>query len=279
MGLADIILNISEKASKKYAEKEVLGYVMAEASKKLKKPEDVLFELDQYKRGKFMYGLADYAASGLAQKVFEELPTKACLGRNEVAKKIEKLGIGLLLFQLATGIEAREQIAAFSTDNIPGYHSYRGLAFLVCGGEIAFDPKKKGTEMTQASECIKRFVEEKGMPLLTIGHRDYARRFSLKYVKEAPEKELREKVTIGHGYTIKNRPFLRALSKKLSKSRKLQYEFFRKWAGIKAVSQISPGSLTGLAAVMTGHTMTVRETGRYLRNLAREYRMPEEAGK
>jgi len=282
MGLADIILNISDKASKKEAEKEVLEYVADKAHtaarrKKDISANDVHFELCSYNKGKFVFGLAEYAASGTAKRIFKELPTRSSFERTAVAKKIKKLDLGLLIFRLATGIEAQEQITAFSaeSDNVPGYQSYKSLAYLLCGGKTAYNPKKKGTENTQAAEYIKQFVKRKGMPLLTVNHRDYAKGFNLKYVRKSSGKELRKNVTIGAGYHIGNRPFLKELSKKLSKNEKMQYEFFRKWAGIKRVSDIDAGSLTGLAAVMTGHTMSVSKTRKYLPRLARKYKMPE----
>ena len=113
------------------------------------------------------------------------------------------------------------------------------------------------------------------MPLLTVHHQDYLDGFNLKYIRQASKEELRNKVVIGPGYTIKNRPFLKELSKKFSKKPRLQYEFFRKWAGIKRVIDIEAGSLTGLAAVLTGRTKTVSQTRKYFRNLARKYGMPE----
>ena len=282
MGLADIILNMPETASKKQAEKEILEYVAAKAHnaarrKKGVSANDVHFELCSYNKGEFVFGLAEYAASGVAKKIFKELPTKVCKRRKAVAEKIAKLDIGFLVFQLATGIEAMEQITAFGTndDNVPGYHSYRGLALLLSGGKKVYNPKKKGTEMTQSAEYIKHFVEEKGMHLLTVSHTDYVKDFNLKYLRKSSGKKLREDVKIGVGYHTGNRPFLRALSKKLSKSEKLQYEFFRKWAGVKRVRDIDADSLTALAAVMTGQTISVGQTRKYLMNLARKYKMPE----
>jgi len=221
MGLVDIIESSSDSATKK----EVSDAVM------------------------------EYAADKTPQGIRKELAQRG-KPRRMLSRKIKIFSLEFLLFQLATGIGAAEQIRFNSNGKTPGYNSLRNLAYTLSG-----KPKKTAT---QAGKYFRRLAEENHMPLLTKEHRRYIARFDAGYVRRTDSKKLRKEIPLGRGVSINPRsniysPFLHEISRKLRRDRELKREFYRK---MKDSSPIS------LAHILTGKRMNDYKSREYLRKLA-----------
>lgn len=218
MTLADLIESMQDSTAHRKAASIVLDYVIEKVSPSCKHYDSVVFEL---KAGpKFRKGLENYAASDIHGVIRKEL-AKRGPNQKRISRKIRNLGIGLLIFQLATGIEAIEQIRFGNTGKIPGYNSLRNIAYTLSGR-----PKRTATH---AGRYLVLLAEENSMPNLTKTNNEYIRNLTPDYVRDAGAARLRREIRTGKGFsavpgTPTYSPLLDAVLRKAKKNRKLRHE-------------------------------------------------------
>jgi len=228
MTLADLINEIPDTAAHSEAVSAVLEYVADSVPKSRKDYKAIVSELSSAGKG-LISCLESYAASGVPKKIRKKLGVRAG-NQKRLSRKIRKLGIEMLVFQLATGIEALEQVTFSGDGTVPGYNSLRNLAFTLSG-----KPKRTAT---QAGDYFRQLAEESRLPLLTRKHRIYVEKLTPEYARKTPAKALRKEIRTGKGHSIEpNTPtysaLLHAVVRKARGSTALKRELAKKLEGFE----------------------------------------------
>lgn len=223
----------------------------------------------------------EYAIGKSADEIRSELSFKISRFKQTLSKKIHSYGIEFLLFQLATGITAQEQITTKRKEGVLGYPSLSGLTSCLTG-------------ITYKQVKIKKYLielsQKNGLPLLTQEHQEYIDNFTINYIKDAKttREKLHREIAINQAFSFNPEKtqyslFLDELSRKISQDAELQFELFKKWTGITSQEQITTKSwgnvlgletTTGLATFFTRKRKTTKGKGDFFRKLAKEHNMP-----
>lgn len=221
----------------------------------------------------------NYAKSRSNTAILEELKVVKGKSRKTLSDNIQRYNLEFLLFKLATGITAQEQITQNGTNKTLGCNSLIVLAHILYG-----EPLKKD----EIGVYFRLLSKQNNLPLLTEEHQQYIDKFDLEHVLSTPLKQLKQEITIGMGHspipdTPSYSPFLYEFSKKISGDKRLQYELFKKWTGITAQEQITqsgykkiPGamSLRGITSLLTGENMRQQDVKKILMIIAKQNNMP-----
>ena len=86
--------------------------------------------------------------------------------------------------------------------------------------------------------CITSMARSKGLPALSKEKRDYVRKFSIKYLKSRSREDIAKEIGWEKGALMRGNNLAAEVSKKVSSSRRFQYEFLKKWTGAKTLEEL-----------------------------------------
>ncbi|MFC1691271.1 hypothetical protein ACFL0W_03755 [Nanoarchaeota archaeon] len=222
-----------------------------------------------------------YAFVNERDSIKDELTRLRISEKQELSRKIGKLGLELLVFKIASGIEAQEQIRQERRDGLPGYQQLVGIASALAGRKLT---------RTETGNYLKQLAKENNLPVLTEENQRYVDNFSVEYVMAASQEQILEEIAFPRGVSLLNPKavnfshFLNELSKKISQDERVQFELLKKYTGLEAKEQLSKNDgevtinyskLAGLFSLLSGkQAKSDTQVYDYLKNITNKFDLP-----